>query len=106
SRGLRIALCIPSIDALTVPGAFAQELEPGVYWPLPIGLNILTAANNFKWGDVTFDPSLPVEDSRSRINTNAAAYSRALSIAGRSANAGVVLPFVGGHVEGLYLGSF
>jgi len=106
SRGLRIAVVLLSIDALTVHAAFAQELEPGVYWPLPIGLNILTAANNFNWGDVTFDPSLPVEDSRSRINTTAAAYSRALSIAGRSANAGVVLPFVGGHVEGVYLGTF
>ena len=102
----RIGLVIVSISALTANRTFAQELEPGVYWPLPIGLNILTAANNFNWGDVTFDPSLPVEDASSRINATAAAYTRALSIAGRSANAGVVLPVVGGHVEGVYLGTF
>jgi hypothetical protein len=34
------------------------------------------------------------------------AYTRALSIAGRSANAGIQVPIVGGHVEGVYLGTF
>lgn len=84
--------------------ATAQELEPGAYWPLAVRLNILTAVNNVSWGDLTFDPSLPVEAASARINTTLAAYTRALSIAGRSANAGIQLPIVGGHVEGLYLG--
>jgi hypothetical protein len=84
--------------------ASAQELEPGAYWPLPAGLNILTAANSLNWGDVAFDPSGPVDDASAVINTTAFAYTRALSLGGRSANAGVVLPVVGGHVEGRYLG--
>jgi hypothetical protein len=25
----------------------AQELDPGAYWPLPVGLNVLTVINNF-----------------------------------------------------------
>jgi hypothetical protein len=91
---------------LTPDRAFAQELEPGAYWALPVGLNILTAVNNLSWGDLTFDPSLPVTDASARINTSVAAYTRALSIAGRSANAGVQFPIVGGHVEGSYLGTF
>jgi Putative MetA-pathway of phenol degradation len=91
---------------LTPHRAFAQELEPGAYWPLPVRLNILTAVNNVSWGDLTFDPSLPVIDGSARINTSVAAYTRALSIAGRSANAGIQFPIVGGHVEGLYLGTF
>ena len=68
--------------------AAAQELEPGAYWPLPVGLNIVTAVNSLNWGDLTFDPALPVENASARINTTAAAFTRALSIAGRSANAG------------------
>jgi hypothetical protein len=89
------------------PGrAAGQELEPGAYWPLPVGLNILTGVDSVSWGDLTFDPALPVTDASARINTSVVAYTRALSIAGRSANAGIQLPIVGGHVEGLYLGTF
>jgi hypothetical protein len=92
------------ILALAPYSASAQELEPGAYWPLPVGLNILTAVNSVNWGDVAFDASLPVDAASARINTTAAAFTRALSIAGRSANAGIQIPVVGGHVEGLYLG--
>jgi hypothetical protein len=84
--------------------ASAQELTPGAYWPLPGGINILTAVNSFVWGDVAFDPSLPVDDARAKINTTAVAYTRTLSIAGRSANVRVLLPVVRGHLEGLYIG--
>jgi hypothetical protein len=82
----------------------AQELEPGAYWPIPKGLNIVTAVNTFNWGDVAFDPSAPIDDASATINTTAIAFTRAFSLAGRSANAGVVLPVVGGHLEGMYLG--
>lgn len=84
--------------------AAAQELEPGAYWPIPSGLNIVTVANSFNWGDLAFDPSLPVEDASAVINTTVLAFNRAFSLAGRSANAGVSMPVTGGHLEGLYLG--
>jgi hypothetical protein len=84
----------------------AQELEPGAYWPIPRGLNILTAANTFNHGDLSFDPSAPIDEGSAAINTTALAFTRAFNLAGRSANAGLVLPVVGGHVEGLYLGEF
>ncbi len=83
----------------------AQELEPGAYWPLPAGLNILTAVNSFNWGDVAFDAAAPIDEARARINTTALSFTRAFSLAGRSANAGVAVPIVGGHLEGLYLGA-
>lgn len=91
--------------AVLPAAAWAQDLEPGAYWPLPAGLNILTAINSFNWGDVTFDPTLPVEDASARINTSVAAYTRTLAIAGRSVMAGVQVPIVGGHLEGLYRGA-
>ena len=86
--------------------ASAQELEPGAYWPIPTGLNIVTVVNSFNFGDVAFDPSAPIDEASARINTTAFLFTRAFSLAGRSANAGVVVPVVGGHVEGLYLGEF
>ena len=84
--------------------ASAQELTPGAYWPLPVRINIVTFVNSINWGDVTFDPALPAENARGTIDTVAIAYTRTLSIAGRSANLGLQIPILGGHVEGLYLG--
>ena len=82
----------------------AQELEPGAYWPIPKGLNIVTAIGGINWGDVAFEPSLPVEDAAATIATSALAYTRAFGLGGRSANAMVMLPLVGGHLTGRYLG--
>jgi hypothetical protein len=82
----------------------AQELEPGAYWPIPRGLNILTVVNSFNWGDVAFDPAAPIDDASARVNTTAFSYTRAFKLGGRSANFGAVVPVVTGHVEGLYLG--
>jgi outer membrane putative beta-barrel porin/alpha-amylase len=84
--------------------ASAQELEPGAYWPIPTGLKIVTVVNNSNWGDLAFDPALPIDEASSTINTTAFSFTRAFSLAGRSANASGVLPVVGGHVEGVYLG--
>jgi hypothetical protein len=84
--------------------ASAQELEPGAYWPIPRGLNIITVVNTFNWGDLAFDPSAPIDEASAAINTTAFSFTRAFGLAGRSANAGVALPVVGGHLEGLYLG--
>jgi hypothetical protein len=101
----RVVRLAAGLALLVVPlRASAQELTPGAYWPLPTGLNVVTAVNSFNWGDVTFDPALPVDDARARINTTVAAYTRGLSLAGRSGSIGLQLPIVGGRVEGLYLG--
>lgn len=84
--------------------AAAQELEPGAYWPIPAGLNILTVVNSLNIGDVAFDPAAPIDEASATINTTAFAFTRAFDLAGRSANVGVVLPLIAGHLEGLYLG--
>jgi Putative MetA-pathway of phenol degradation len=84
--------------------ASAQELEPGAYWPIPAGLNIATVVNSFNWGDLAFDPAAPIDEGSARINTTSLVFTRAFSLAGRSANVGVAVPMIGGHVEGLYLG--
>ncbi len=91
---------------LILPGrALAQELEPGAYWPIPTGLNIVTVVNSFNWGDVAFDAAAPIDEAAATINTTAFSFTRAFGLAGRSANASVAMPVVTGHVEGLYLGA-
>jgi hypothetical protein len=99
-------VCLIGVIVLLVPPAplAAQELEPGAYWPIPRGVNIVTAIGGINWGDVAFEPSLPVEDAAATIATSAFAYTRAFGLAGRSANAMAMLPVVGGHLSGLYFG--
>jgi hypothetical protein len=101
----RLRRAATALALLLIPvQASAQELEPGAYWPIPAGLNIVTVVNSFNRGDLAFDAAVPIEDATARINTTAFAFTRAFSLAGRSANVGVVLPLVGGHLEGDYLG--
>src|SRR6185295_7092082 len=88
------------IGLLLLPlSAYAQELEPGAYWPIPAGLNIATVVNSLNWGDVAFDPAAPIDQATARINTTVLAFTRALSVAGRSTNLGIVVPMIAGHVE-------
>jgi len=98
-------VCLIGVMVLLVPPPLAaQELEPGAYWPIPRGVNIVTAIGGINWGDVAFEPSLPVEDAAATIATSAFAYTRSFGLAGRSANAMAMLPVVGGHLTGLYFG--
>jgi hypothetical protein len=97
-------MALSMVLQLMPASATAQELTPGAYWPLPVRINIITLVNSINWGDVTFDPALPTENARGTIDTVAIAYTRTLPIAGRSANIGLQMPILGGHVEGLYLG--
>src|SRR5918993_1099094 len=74
----------------------AQELEPGAYWPIPRGVNIASVIGGVNRGDVAFEPSLPVEEANATISTAALAFTHAFSLAGRSANALVMAPIIGG----------
>jgi hypothetical protein len=97
---LSAALCL-----LLIPvRGLAQELEPGAYWPIPKGLNVATAVVSVNRGDVTFDPSLPVDEASATVSTTAFAFTRGFGVNGRSANATVVWPIIAGHLDGVYLG--
>ena len=64
ARPLRSVYVLAGVVAavLLVPSlGQAQDLTPGIYWPLPNGLNILTVANSVNHGAVAFDPSLPID---------------------------------------------
>ena len=82
----------------------AQELVPAAYTPAPYGVNVLNLAAVYNSGDLAFDPSGPIEEASARIGISTLGYIRTLNVAGRSANIGVIVPYVLGHLEGLYLG--
>ena len=65
--------------------ATAQELEPGAYTVSPVGINLLNVGYVFNHGDVTFDPSLPVEQGSATIHSATVSFGRSVNLAGRSA---------------------
>ncbi len=83
---------------------FAQELVPAAYTPAPYGVNLLSVAATHNNGDISFDPAAPISDVNAQIGFVSLGYARTFSFAGRSANAGIILPQVIGDLKGLYLG--
>jgi len=84
--------------------AFAQELVPAAYTPAPYGVNLVSLAAMYNSGDMSFEPSAPIEDADAQIFSSSLTYARTLNFAGRSANILVTVPYVLGDIEGLYLG--
>jgi len=83
-----------------------QELAPGAYAAAPVGVNVIVLANTLQGGDLTFDPSAPIEDGKATINASSLGFARTLDVAGRSAQIAIGLPYVLGNVEGIYIGEF
>ena len=97
--------CLALVSVVTSTNiAYAQELVPAAYTPIPVGFNILSLVGSFSKGDITFDPSLPVEDGHGTIGGAAIGFGRSMNLAGRYANIGVGVPFAKGHVQGLLAG--
>ena len=106
-RGLRhLGAGIGGFFLLGVLASFAsaQELVPAAYTPAPYGVNLLSLATTYNSGDVALAPSVPIEEMNAKIFASTLTYARTLNVAGRSATATVIAPYVIGDLEGLYLG--
>ena len=96
-----------ALAPLLIPvSASAQELEPGASGPFLAGLNIATVVNSFNWGDsCILDPAAPIDEASARINTTALSFTRGVQPGGTTANAGAILPIVGGQRRGRISGN-
>ena len=84
----------------------AQELEPRAYSVAPVGTNIAVVALGRLAGDLSFDPTLLVEDAEAAINAVTIGYFRSVSFLGRSASLSVAVPYMSGRVQGRLAGEF
>lgn len=93
---------MPLAVALAAGGApaVAQELEPRAYSPNPTGANFALLAYGHSSGGVVFDDALPLSDVTASLNSTTLLYGRTFGLFGRSASAGLALPYVWGSVEG------
>ena len=101
-------LCAVVAFALTgsVCSVHAQDLEPRAYSNTPVGMNFLLAGYKHFTGALVFDPVLPVRDASADVDVGLLGYVRSLGIAGKSAKAGVLLPFASldasGYVDDVF----
>ena len=80
--------------------ATSQEMEPRAYSRAPDGANFFLVSYAYQSGDVLTDSSLPLRDVSVKLNFATLAYGRTFNLAGRQANASVLLPYVKGHARG------
>ena len=104
SRRLSAAAFVFYLSGGLATTTSAQELVPAAYTPAPYGINLLSLATTYNSGDISFAPSVPIEDTSANILASTLSYARTLNVAGRSANVTVIAPYVIGELEGLYLG--
>ena len=100
----RLIIATAILLTVTCSRVDAQELNPAAYTPAPTGVNVVTVTSTYNNGDLAFDPSGPIDDASASITVSTLAYYRTLDVAGRSANLGLIMPYVVGDLEGLYLG--
>ena len=84
----------------------AQDIEPRAYANTPKGLNFLIAGYGYTGGGVAFDPSLPVEDAKVRVDSAIFAYARSLDVMGKSAKFNIVLPYAWVEGNATVIGQF
>ena len=101
-RGL-VCLSLCLFGLLSTPLA-GQELVPAAYTPTPVGVNLLSLSGGYSSGEVSFDPSLPVEDASARIHAWSVSYGRTFGFLGRAANVTLIAPYLVGVIEGVYVG--
>jgi len=99
-RRLRIGSYLAMLAYCLVRSVCAQELEPRVYSPNPVGINFVLVAYGRSQGQVLFDPSVPVQNVESTLNVAGLGYGATFGAWGHLASASLAVPFVSGTVSG------
>jgi hypothetical protein len=75
-------------------------MEPRAYSNAPIGTNFVLAGYGNSSGEVSLDPSVPITDIDAKIHNGTVGYSRFFSLLGRTASAGLLLPYFDANITG------
>ena len=75
-------------------------MDPRSYANVPIDLNFLLAGYAYSWGDVVFDPSVPVTNADAKVNAVYFGYIRSVDFWGQSGTLGLILPYASAYGHG------
>ena len=91
-----LAWCLGELTVTTR----AQEMEPYAYAPNPVGANFLLLGYGETWGDILFDPAIPITDVEASWHSLVLGYGRTFPLFGRAANMAMAFPYVTGDLSG------
>jgi len=77
---------------ITSSSVCATDIEPRSYSNIPVGVNFLLAGYAYTKGNVTFAPSVPIENGKMEIHSSFLAYVRSLDLWGKSGKVDIILP--------------
>ena len=97
-----MAFCLIS----TTSDIHAQSLEPRAFSSAPVGLNFLLVGYQNSKGALLFDPAIPITDANANIDMGLLGYLHTLDVAGKTAKAGVLLPYASLTADGFVAGNF
>ena len=83
--------------AVTLLGAAslkAADIEPRAYSNIPSGINFLVVGYAYTEGNVTFDPTIPIENAKLTLHSSLFAYARSLDLWGTSGKLDIIIPEV------------
>ncbi|WP_374088986.1 transporter [Methylomicrobium lacus] len=70
----------------------AADIEPRSYSNIPVGVNFLIAGYSYTQGNVSFAPSVPIENGKMEIHSSVFAYVRSLDLWGKSGKVDIIIP--------------
>lgn len=85
-------LAILLASPLVVFQAYCTDMDPRSYSNIPVGLNFIIAGYTHTAGNISFAPSVPIENAKINIDSALLAYSRSLDIFGKSGKVDLILP--------------
>src|SRR3954463_15011696 len=106
-RGLNIVSTAGTLQALLIAATIssAQDLVPRAYLVTPKGSNAITLSWSRNSGEVTFDPSVPITDTKGSVETQVLSFYHSYGLFGRSSNVVVSLPYTVANFQGVVAGT-
>ncbi len=101
---IRGRLCVGLLLFLAVSDCWSQTLEPRRWTHLPINHHFIGLASNYSTGDISFDPTLQIEDATMDLYTLGAGYIYSFNLGGKTARIEANLPYAYGYWEGTLIG--
>lgn len=85
-------LAVVAILGITTSSALATDIEPRSYSNIPVGVNFLLVGYGYTKGNVTFAPSVPIDNGKLETHTTVLAYVRSLDFWGKSGKLDIIIP--------------
>lgn len=92
----RTALLLTILFGPILNSIKAQDLEPRLLSPIPVGGNFAIASYGYSVGNILLDNTLPIEDLSARLNTLVPAYARSFSLFKKLAKLDIITPYAFG----------